>query len=48
MMSDALAVQRPMLQHAEAIGWKYINQETALQKRSGEAGIFLFDGLEVR
>jgi type I restriction enzyme R subunit len=35
-MSEAFAVQKPMLKYAYEIGWEYLNQKEALQRREGK------------
>lgn len=35
-MSEASAVQRPMLKYAREIGWEYLTQKEALQRRGGD------------
>ena len=45
-ISEAGAVQFPMVRHAEEIGWKPLPPSTATRKRGGEAGLLFRDELE--
>jgi type I restriction enzyme, R subunit len=47
-MSERLAVQNPMIQYAQAIGWDYVPQEKATALRGGEAGLFFTDDLSAQ
>lgn len=42
-MSERSAVQNPMLRYADEIGWNKVSQETALEWRGGETGLFFHD-----
>src|SRR3712207_4368335 len=35
-MSEAFAVQKPMLKYAYEVGWEYLTQKEALQRREGK------------
>ena len=45
-ISEAAAVQFPMVGHAEEVGWKPLPPSTATRKRGGEAGLLFRDELE--
>jgi type I restriction enzyme, R subunit len=47
-ISEAGTAQYPMVRHAEEIGWTPLTPQLALQKRGGEAGIFLRDDLKAK
>ena len=44
-MSERSAVQRPMLEYAEAIGWRRVGPEEALALRGGDTGLYFTDVL---
>ena len=46
-ISEAGAVQFPMVRHAEEVGWNPLPPSTAMLKRGGEAGLLLRDELEI-
>ncbi len=45
-VTEADAVQFPMVRHASEVGWKPISPKEALRKRSGETGVLFKDDLE--
>lgn len=45
-MSERSAVQNPMLQYAQEIGWEYITPDNALRLRGGESGLYFTSILE--
>lgn len=45
-LTEADAVQFPMVRHASEVGWKPISPKEALRKRSGETGVLFKDDLE--
>lgn len=45
-VTEADAVQFPMVRHASEVGWKTISRKEALRKRSGETGVLFKDDLE--
>lgn len=47
-ISEAGSVQFPMVKHAEEVGWTPLAPKVAIQKRGGEAGIFLRDELDAK
>ena len=47
-ISEGGSVQFPMVKHAEEIGWIPLAPKVAIQKRGGEAGLFLRDGRSKR
>lgn len=47
-MSEASAVQNPMLRYADQIGWDYISRTEALQRRGGAAGLYFTDILKTQ
>lgn len=42
-MSEATAVQNPMIHYADQIGWQRVGRQEALQWRGGEGGLFFTD-----
>ncbi|MYE88883.1 HsdR family type I site-specific deoxyribonuclease [Candidatus Poribacteria bacterium] len=44
-MSERSAVQNPMLEYADEIGWKSISRSEALQLRRGDTGLYFVDVL---
>lgn len=48
MRSEATAVQNPMLQYADEIGWEIVPPRDALALRGGRAGLFFSPILEVQ
>ena len=47
-MSERTAVQNPMLEYADEIGWKSISASEALQMRRGDTGRYFVDVLETQ
>lgn len=47
-MSEASAVQNPMLRYADRIGWDYISRTEALQRRGGATGLYFTDILKTQ
>lgn len=47
-MSERSAVQNPMLQYADEIGWEYIAPEDALRLRGGDTGLYFAEILEAQ
>ncbi len=47
-ISEGGSVQFPMVKHAEEIGWIPLAPIVAIQKRGGEAGLFLRDELDAK
>jgi type I restriction enzyme R subunit len=47
-MSERSAVQNPMLQYAQEIGWDYVEPGQALKLRGSEAGLYFTDLLETQ
>ena len=47
-MSERSAVQNPMLEYADEIGWKSISQLEATQKRGDNTGLYFIDVLKVQ
>ncbi|HMO26640.1 MAG TPA: hypothetical protein PKB10_10250, partial [Tepidisphaeraceae bacterium] len=45
-MSERTAVQDPLIEYAEAIGWEYVAPADSLAHRAGETGKFFADVLE--
>ena len=45
-VTEADAVQFPMVRHASEVGWEPISPKEALRKRSGETGVLFKDDLE--
>ena len=45
-MSERAAVQNPMLEYADEIGWKSISASDAMQMRRGETGRYFADVLK--
>ena len=45
-ITEATAVQLPMVHHAEETGWKPLTPTEATEKRGGEAGLLFRDELE--
>lgn len=44
-MSERTAVQNPMINYAQQIGWAYLRPDDALRRRGGDTGRFLTDVL---
>jgi len=47
-MSERSAVQNPMLEYAQAIGWEYVKPGEALRLRGGDTGRFFGEVLEAQ
>jgi type I restriction enzyme, R subunit len=47
-MSERSAVQKPMLDYAEAIGWRRVSQQEALRLRGGDTGLFFTEVLRAQ
>ena len=47
-MSERAAVQNPMLEYADAIGWKSVSRSEAMQMRRGETGRYFVDVLKTQ
>ena len=47
-MSERSAVQNPMLEYADKIGWKSVSRSEAMQMRRGETGRYFIDVLKTR
>jgi len=45
-LNEHSAVQKPILRHANEIGWQIIEPEEALKLRNGETGLFFYSILE--
>ena len=45
-LNEHSAVQKPILRHANEIGWQIIEPEEALKLRNGETGLFFNSILE--
>ena len=45
-MSECSAVQNPMLEYADKIGWKSVSRSEAMQMRYGETGRYFADVLK--
>ena len=47
-MSERSAVQNPMLEYADKIGWKSVSRSEAMQMRHGETGRYFADVLKAQ
>jgi type I restriction enzyme R subunit len=47
-MSERSAVQQPMLDYAQDIGWQYVKPENALRLRGGDTGLYFADVLRTQ
>ena len=47
-MSERSAVQNPMLEYADKIGWKSVSRSEAMQMRHGETGLYFIDVLKTQ
>ena len=47
-MSESSAVQNPMLEYADEIGWKSVSRSEAMQMRCGDTGLYFADVLETQ
>ena len=47
-MSERSAVQNPMLEYADEIGWKSISRSAAMRMRCGDTGLYLADVLKTQ
>ena len=47
-MSERSAVQNPMLEYADEIGWKSVSQSEATQMRYGDTGLYFIDVLKAQ
>ena len=47
-MSERSAVQNPMLQYADEIGWQPVSRSEAMQMRGGDTGIYFADVLKTQ
>ena len=42
-VTEKSSVQKPIIEYATQIGWKYLDPEDALRMRGGETGLILRD-----
>ncbi len=47
-MSEWSAVQKPMLQYADDIGWKPVRRDDALRLRGDDTGLYFIDTLRAQ
>lgn len=47
-MSERSAVQQPMLNYADAIGWQHVSQQEALKLRGSDTGLYFTDVLRAQ
>ena len=47
-MSERAAVQNPMLEYADAIGWKSVSRSEAMQMRRDDTGLYFIDVLKAQ
>ena len=47
-MSERSAVQNPMLEYADKIGWKSVSRSEAMQMRRGDTGLYFIDVLKAQ
>ena len=47
-MSERSAVQNPMLEYADEIGWKSVSRSEAMQMRHGDTGLYFIDVLKTQ
>ena len=47
-MAERAAVQNPMLEYANQIGWEPISRSAAMQLRGGETGLYFTDVLDAQ
>ena len=47
-MSERAAVQNPMLEYADEIGWESVSRLEATQKRGGNTGLYFTDILQAQ